>query len=395
MVDPGGVKIHFQRSVFVLSSGVLCLALMAASAQAQSYRGEALPLAQRAVPLEFSRLRFLTFAFGREGPMDAPLSTPPVMGREYFVEADLSGIESAESIRFELLDAAGRSLQTLAMWKASDSSTDGEFYGFVTVPNQPFRAAVNATGNGAARRFVLDTLFQPAANGPPDQPILPPAIPANQIGQIQGMVNAHRQQLRARAAQAATDHPAGLIALPRTVVSPIAYEPLVSASGAAIGLRLRYSIRFPSQQTIAAMPHVFPVYQATTWRGMVTMKPLNGAISPAPQMVGVQSLQDVIVYQAAATYQGGVTYTFTVDMAPDFVFQGTQSGRFCIHEQKFSNRAVWNALIASETAVPYSLTISDTGTVANIPAFLPQRTFYESFKAGGAFDCGPVPNIRF
>ena len=106
-------------------------------------------------------------------------------------------------------------------------------------------------------------------------------------------------------------------------------------------------------------------------------------------------MRDVIVYQAAATYQAGVTYTFTVDMAPDFVFQGTQTGRFCIHEQKFRDSAVWNFLITSQATIPYSVTISDTGTVANIPAFLPQRTFYESLKAGGAFDCGPVPNIRF
>jgi hypothetical protein len=72
---------------------------------------------QRVDPVEFSRLRFLTFAFGREGPMEAPLSTAPVTGREYFVEADIFGIESAATIRFELLDSAGRSLQTLSMWK--------------------------------------------------------------------------------------------------------------------------------------------------------------------------------------------------------------------------------------------------------------------------------------
>jgi hypothetical protein len=82
-------------------------------------------------------------------------------------------------------------------------------------------------------------------------------------------------------------------------------------------------------------------------------------------------------------------------MVPDYVFQGTLSGRFCIHEQKFTNRDVWNALVASQAAVPYSLSISDTETSATIPTFFPQRTFYESFKAGGAADCGPVPNSRF
>src|SRR5688572_27581159 len=91
IVDPNRVKIGLRQSVFVFSSGILCLALMGGIARAQSYRGEALSVEQRAVPVEFSSLRFLTFAFGREGPMDVPLSTPPVMGREYFVEADLSG----------------------------------------------------------------------------------------------------------------------------------------------------------------------------------------------------------------------------------------------------------------------------------------------------------------
>jgi hypothetical protein len=363
---------------------------------AQGFRGEAVPVVQRAAPVEFSRLRFLTFVFGHEGPMDTPLTSPPVMGREYFVEADLDGIESASSVRFELLDAVGRSLQQLTMWKGSDGSSDGEFYGFITVPNQPFRAAISGTTvTGAPFRLVLGTPFQPAANGQVDTQVFPQGISAAQVGQLQEMVNTYRQQMRARAAQAAADHPGGVIVLARTQFSAIAYEPLLSPAGNPIGIRLRYSIRFPQRQTITAVPHVFPMYSETAWRGMVTMKPLTGTITPAPQMVGVQSLQDVIVYQAAATYQAGTSYSFTIDMIPDFVFQGTQSGRFCIHEQKFTNRNVWNALVTSSAAIPYSLTISDTGTIANIPSFLPQRTFHESFAAGGAVDCGPVPNTRF
>ncbi len=375
---------------------LVCLVLVSAVTNAQNYRGEAVPVVERVDPVEFSRLRFLTFAFGREGPMDAPLPTPPVAGREYFVEADVFGIESASSIRFEIVDAAGRNLQTLTMWKASDGSTDGEFYGFVTVPNQPFRAAVSGTNtSGAAFRSVLDTVFQPAANGPPEQLILPAGISSNQGAQLQAMVVAYRQQLKTRAAQATAEHPGGLITLARAVVSRIAYEPLGSASGAPIGVRLRYSMRFSSSQTIVAVPLVFPVYPPAAWRGVVEMKPLGGTITPVPEMVGVQSLQDVLVYRAAATYQAGTTYTFTVDMVPDYVFQGTQTGRFCIHEQKVTNRAVWDALMASQAAVPYSVSISDTETSATIPAFFPQRTFHESFAAGGAFDCGPVPNIRF
>src|SRR6266516_1630957 len=206
---------------------LVCLVLVSAVTNAQNYRGEAVPVVERVDPVEFSRLRFLTFAFGREGPMDAPLPTPPVAGREYFVEADVFGIESASSIRFEIVDAAGRNLQTLTMWKASDGSTDGEFYGFVTVPNQAFRAAVSGTNTaGAAFRSTLDTLFQPAANGPPEQPVLPAGLSPNQSVQLQGMVAAYRQQLKAQVARASAEHPDGVITLGRAVVSRIVYEPL-------------------------------------------------------------------------------------------------------------------------------------------------------------------------
>jgi len=209
------------------------------------------------------------------------------------------------------------------------------------------------------------------------------------------MMDEYRRELQARSAQTAAQHPDGVIALGRAVVSTIIYEPLNSAAGTPIGLRLRYSIQFPVRQTIVAVPLVFPAYQASQWRGVVEMKGLGGTISPAPQMAGVQSLQDVIIYRARATYGAGTTYTFSIDMVPDYAFQGTLSGRFCLFEQKFTNRDVWNALIASEAAVPYSLSISDAETNATIPAFFPQRTFYESFKSAGALDCGPTANIRF
>src|SRR5262245_26524253 len=117
MVAPyhGHVRVSLLLGMLILCDGIVA---------AQSYRGEANTIVHRADPVEFLRIRFLTFAFGREGPMDAPAPMPPVGDREYFVEADIFGIESAATIRFEIVDINGRSLQTIAMWKQSDSSTD-------------------------------------------------------------------------------------------------------------------------------------------------------------------------------------------------------------------------------------------------------------------------------
>jgi hypothetical protein len=374
----------------------LWLLLLLGLAPAQDYRGDAVPVAERTDPIAFYRLRFLTFAFGHEGPMEMPLSTTPVTGHEYLVEADIFGIESVATLKFELVDVTGRPLQTLHLWKSSDGASDGEFYGFVTVPQQPFRVVATGTClNGMTFRAPLNTLFQPLPSGPPEQPVLPTGIPAADTARLQAMVTAYRQEMRVRSDRSAVEHPDGLVTLGRPIVSKIGYEPFASSAGMPIGVRLRYSIRFPTRQTISAVPHVFPTYTAWEWRGMVTMKPLGGNITPAPVMIGAQTLQDVIVYGAAATFETGKTYNFSIDLIPDYVFQGAQTGRFCIHEQKFTNREAWNALIDNTSAIPYSISIADTQTSARIPSFYPQATFYQGFKATGAFDCGPVPNSRF
>jgi hypothetical protein len=385
-----------RRNLAVLVFSVIPLMLTSSRAMSQIFAGEAIPVVQRTDPPQLLRFRFLALVFGREGPMDTALASAPVMGHEYLVEANLHGVESAASVRFQLIDMAGRELQTITMWKATDSSTEGDFYGIVTVPNQPFRAVVLGTAtNGSAIRSAFGSLFQPASNGV-DLPLgIPQGVPVNQAAGIQKMMDEYREQLHAQSKQAAAANPDGTINLTRNVVSPIRYEPLNSTSGVPIGIRLHYSIRFPTQQTVRGVPHMFPEYALPAWRGVVSMKPLTGSITPAPSMIGVQSLPEVVQYEAAATYQAGVTYSFTIDMVPDFVFQGTQTGRFCLFNQKVLNREIWNALISSSDSVSYSVSIADTGTSARIPASYSQRTFHESFVASGAGDCGAVPNVRF
>jgi hypothetical protein len=90
-----------------------------------------------------------------------------------------------------------------------------------------------------------------------------------------------------------------------------------------------------------------------------------------------------------------VNYNFTVDMIPDYVIQGRMTGRFCVYSAKFTDRTVWDAILASPAAVPYTVSISDTETNATIPAFFPQQTLYDNFVSAGASDCGPTPTNRF
>ena len=320
-----------------------------------------------------------------------------MQGREYMADARIDGIEGVASVRFEFTDVAGRALQPLTLWKESDASDSGAFLGLVTIPQQPFRmAAVGTDRRGAIFRVLSRDLIQPPGSGVDEPGLIPPGFPAIEQSKLQKFVDITRQETSARMARAATEHPGGFITLGSSALSRIAYEPFVSPAGAPLGLRLRYSLRFDTDSTVVAIPHVFPVYRLGEWRGLVTMKSAHGTISPAPGMIGATSLNDVIVYSAPALYRAGVTYTFAIDMIPDYVFQGTLSGRYCVHDQKFAARpGPWNALLASSEAPSYSVSWNDLGSFTEIPAYYPQSTLRANFIATGATDCGPNANIRF
>ena len=312
-------------------------------------------------------------------------------------EARIDGIAGIATVRFDLTDAEGRAVQVMNLWKATDFSNDGEFMGLVTIPAQPFRmAAVGTDRRGMAFRVLSRDVIQPPVSGVDEPGLIPPGFPALEQGQIQKIIAGTLRETSERAARAAKEHPGGVISLGSSSLSRIAYEPFVSSAGAPLGLRLRYSLRFDADSTVAAIPHAFPVYRPSEWRGLVTMKGARGTISPAPGMIGATSLNDVIVYGARVEFRAGVTYTFSIDMVPDYVFQGTLSGRYCVHDQKFAARpGPWNALLASSEAPSYSVSWNDLGLTAEIPAYYPQSALRANFIAAGATDCGPNANTRF
>src|SRR5262249_308961 len=59
------VRMKIGNRLLILHLLFIFLMLSGTLANAQSYRGEAVPVVARSNPIEFSRLRFLTFVFGR------------------------------------------------------------------------------------------------------------------------------------------------------------------------------------------------------------------------------------------------------------------------------------------------------------------------------------------
>jgi hypothetical protein len=370
-------------------------------AMSQDYRGTVRQVhtGRASSAIEFGECRLNSMVFAHEGPDYFPIKTPPVAGREYLVEAQIYAIEEVGDIRFELLDEAGRAVQTLAMWKTSDASDDGQFAGLLRVPAHPFRCvAVGTDRRGVAFRRAYPRLLRPIANSAPEPDPLPSSLNDPQFaGQLRNALEKERQLTRARADQARNAYPGGVIHLSKVQFLGMSYEPFVSPKGSVLGVRLHYSMVPGADAMIGVVPRVFPWYEMPDWRGVVSMTPVQGSISPQPEAEGVASISDVILYHGRALYHAGVTYSITVDLIPDFVIQGRLSGSFCVYEAKFGGRARerWESVRDSGAAVKYPVSITDIDFAGEIPLFFAQRTFYESFVREGARDCGPQPTNRF
>ena len=382
-------------------SKLLISSLLPALALAQGYRGTVRPVhtARPSSAIEFGRFRFNSLVYAHEGPDYFPIKTQPVAGREYLVDADIFAIEEVASIRFELTDESGRPVQTLILWKQSDAADDGQFVGLATIPAHPFRCVASGTDRrGVAFRRSYPRLFRPVSSSAPEPDPIPASLNDPQVaGQLRRLVEQQREATRARAEEARRTNPGGVINLARVQFLGMTYEPFVSPNGNVLGVRLRYGILPSVDAMIAVVPHVFPWYETYDWRGVVEMKAIQGSISPQPEAEGVASMSDVVLYNARARYRAGVTYSITVDLAPDYVIQGVQSGAFCVYQAKFYGpaRAHWEAIRASGAAGKYPVSISDVDFAGEIPLFYGQRTFYESFAREGARDCGPQPTNRF
>lgn len=131
-----------------LNALLLLLLLGALPCPAQSAgAGEApLPVRRRAPSagsnVECSGFEFQRPYLGYEGPNFTALDGEPSAGARYLVKADLFWQEPPATVKFELVDAAGRSLGPLRLSKSDTSPEDGPYF---TVDLAPSFVGQNAT----------------------------------------------------------------------------------------------------------------------------------------------------------------------------------------------------------------------------------------------------------
>ncbi len=151
-------------------------------------------------------------------------------------------------------------------------------------------------------------------------------------------------------------------------------EPLLSAQGDPIGVRLRYSMRFPTSDYFWHTPSLRAGkdFGAGLWADGRFTEPTVTPPMPAGKY-------------GAPRYEQGKQYDFAADVLPYFLVQNKAKTKLCIVEPPPEYRAGWKRLIAGGEALRYKITVNGTKFESETGHAYSPKTFYESaLKAGAA-----------
>jgi hypothetical protein len=365
----------------------------ALDAQSRPLHNLSSPRAAREISI--LRAAFQELKFGHEGPSYFTVKRAPYRGKQEIAEVSLFGQESIGAVRFELIGETGRVLGSVPAFRVGDGADADEYMLRIDVPQLPFRLRIRGEDfRGQPFENTLRRLFVPIEGSVPaaEPPI---ELDPQQTKVFRKLIDDYERETRARFEQAKTE-----IRIARSGVSDAAYQPLTSASGNPIGLRVAFTARFGAAGFYTVTPHAFPVYENNQWRGQIDMKVLDAGVTPAPPTVPnspVDGLAATLQYGGATHYEANTDYRFTFDLVPNYVISSADRVRHCVYLETFraGNRlAVWEAIMASTLPVKYRIDISNLDFNSETVPLPPQRTWYEGFRREGAADCGPNPRIN-
>ncbi|HLA11582.1 MAG TPA: hypothetical protein VJ023_13425 [Pyrinomonadaceae bacterium] len=351
-----------------------------------------------ATEIDLAGFDFLQLYFTRH-PGFFPIDGEPTKGFQYFVEAKLYGEEAIANAKFEAVDEAGQLIQKVLIKRQPDASGRAGFYGFMKVPDRPFRVVVSGESlDGGSYRQVHNRLFKPT-NRTQDPFRIPPGAPPPKGKTVQQFEAATREAI-AKMENDLTKDAAEVIVMPRTHVSNVMYAPYLSNSGHPLGVRITFDVEFSQDGYYNPELHLVPEYKNDQWRGRIEMKALTGSIEPQPAEPGSPQIQPhILAYGAGYLYSARTTYHFAADLVPDYVIQNENKTKFCIFRQKYKHSplmdAAWREILASKAPTKYRLFIDNTEFIGEIDGLHAQGTIFESFVAQGAQDCGEQPTTRF
>ena len=305
---------------------------------------------------------------GATGPPQVHPLPPalPVRSRQVLMQASIAGFE-VRSVEFYAIDENNEIAASIKL-RQNDYSNPYLLVLLVDPVGKPFRVMAGGTDQtGYAFQRIFPTLFQPITE--------------------EVVSNPPRDLQMAELAQNAEAGPYQVV---RTPVEDMTDEPLLSASGAPIGIRLKFALRFPRNGLYTPLPQVYPDRISVGYTGALSLRVHRVEITPVPEgadtPVGAR-------YFSRAAYKANQLYRFTIDMVPNYAQYNEQKQTFCIMSKAFSygSRERFLSEVTNDTRVRFRVSIMGTDIDGRQPGTTQQsyvpNSWYSSFLKDGSTEC--------
>ena len=155
-----------------------------------------------------------------------------------------------------------------------------------------------------------------------------------------------------------------------------------------IGIRLKYSVRFPNSDYYWQSPFLYP---QTDLGHEVGWNIVQQTIEPPMQIVtagtDVVPIETAHLPPVARRYEQGQVYTVTVDLVPDFLALSSDRSKLCIVTPPTQYAAALKKLLAAQKNTFYKITVSGTNYSGLTQKSYSLKDFYDAALKEGASEC--------
>ncbi len=295
----------------------------------------------------------------------------PVSGARQHAQVYASG-NNIDTIEFRLINEQGELIAPVKFRQTDLSNTSG-FSLIIETPEQPFRVLARGRdihGKSFQRVFSWLVTPQPIDSNIAQTENSPQAIANLPVLQAssRGVLEGEQKIIRAR-------------------VQKWSDELMLSEKGYPLGIRLSYSIIFPVEGSYSPYPKVYPEHFNSSYTAALSMRVLKISVEPKPG--GIQN-PDQLFFGSRATFKPDVTYTFTVDLVPNYVNYNDQKRSFCVQTKIYSQQGMRDRFereVTSKLKLRYRLAISGTDLDGPTPtlthnAYVPNQWYQGYLKEG-------------
>jgi hypothetical protein len=323
----------------------------------------------------------------------------PVRGSRHQAQIYTSG-NNIETIEFRLINEQGDAI-TPIKFRQSDYSSPQNFTLFLETPDRPFRVLARGRDtSGKNFQRIIGWLIRPQTSDPSNL-----AAGAGANARTEGARNEGAQTEGGNQSQAWAmpqewnqNLVEGEYNVVRSELVSWKDELLLSDKGNPVGIRLKYSIRFPVDGSYSPFPSLYPARTGYGFTGALGMRVHKGMVEPEPD--GSQK-SNQWVFGGRGTFKAGVVYNFTVDLFPNYAFFNEQKGAFCLQTKTYIHpsgspsqgalRERFEREVMSQTKIRYRISISGADSDWRQPlmtenSYAP-NAWYQSYRREGAGDC--------